>query len=113
MSKRILIVEDDVSQCLQLSDLLNEFGFETAVAGDGLKALEILEVAKPLPDIILLDLDMPRMNGWQLREVLKTDPLYCQIKILIMSGCDAAIDVQADSHFPKPLDLGILLRALQ
>jgi CheY-like chemotaxis protein len=111
--KRILIVEDDVSLCLQLSDLLYEFGFDTAVASDGIQALEILNKYTPLPDLILLDLHMPNMNGWELREKLQQDEKFKKISVVIMSGDQAAVDVPAEHHLMKPLDIYALRAILQ
>jgi CheY-like chemotaxis protein len=111
--KRILIVEDDVNLCIQLSDLLYEFGFETGVADNGFKALEILQEADPLPDVILLDLHMPQMDGWQFRERLKQEPRYSSIQVIIISGDEACREVEADGHFMKPLDIGQILTKLQ
>lgn len=102
--KRILIVEDDVDLCLCLSDLLGEFGFETAVACNGAKALLVLADADPLPDVILLDLHMPHMDGWQLREVLRANPRYASIPIVVMSGDKAATDMDAAAHLMKPFE---------
>jgi CheY-like chemotaxis protein len=103
--KRVLIVEDDTSLCLSLADMLIEFGFEVGVAGDGLKALSILETADPLPDCILLDLHMPEMDGWQLMERLKQHEQYSKIKVVVMSGDEALHQLNADGHLPKPFEL--------
>lgn len=111
--KRILIVEDDVSLCLQISDVLYEFGFETGVAGDGAKALEILATCDPLPNLILLDLHMPNMNGWQLCEALKQNEKYSKIPVLIMSADEACLQMDAKDHLVKPFDLNVLLQKLQ
>lgn len=102
---RILIVEDDIELCMFLSDELGDEGFETGVANDGERALAMLEQYKPLPDIILLDLHMPGMNGWTFREKLKENPAYAKIPIIIMSGDLACTEVEADAHLIKPFDL--------
>lgn len=103
--KRVLIVEDDIDLCLELSDFLNEFGFDTAVATDGLRALAILADCDPLPNIIILDLHMPNMDGWTLRESLKNHQKYASIPVLVMSGDEACFSVNAEAHFLKPIDL--------
>lgn len=87
--KRILIVEDDVPCCLALSDMLNEFGFETGVADCLSRALNILEMANPLPDIILLDMEMPNGEGTRLLELIKHHSTYCAIQIVEMSNNQA------------------------
>lgn len=110
---RVLIVEDDVSLCMGISDMLNEFGFDTAVAADGIKALNELANADPLPDFILLDLHMPNMDGWQLRDTLKNDTRYCDIPVIVMSGDQSLTSVEADGHLMKPLDMYAILAYLQ
>ena len=105
---RILLVEDDADQCLLLANYLCDEGFDIAIACDGVKALQILSEADPLPDVILLDLYMPNMNGWQLKEVLAKDPRYSKIPIVIMSGDKAATAVEADAHVLKPFDISVI-----
>jgi len=114
--KRILIVEDDVEQCLQLSEYLGEFGFATAVADNGLRALAILDSIpdnEPLPCVILLDLLMPEMNGWELQSKLSAHPRYCHIPIIVISCAPDRTDVPAKMHFAKPLDPRALIAALK
>lgn len=109
---RILIVEDDVDICLALSDLLGEFGFETAVAGDGIKALEILDNADPLPKVVLLDLKMPNMNGWTFREKMKAHPRYKHIPIIVMTALTAHAAIEAEGYLRKPFELEEALQML-
>lgn len=111
--KRILIVEDDIDLCLALSDFLGEFGFETAVADDGVRALRILGEADPLPDAILLDLRMPNMDGWALRAKLADHPRYCNIPIVVMSADKGLNEVPADAHLAKPFDMGAAMNILR
>jgi DNA-binding NtrC family response regulator len=68
-SSRILIVDDDPSQCAALAAILSDRGFETLAAADGLEALERLDTFNP--DVIVADLVMPRMDGFELLRHLK------------------------------------------
>lgn len=106
------------AQCLALSDLLCEHGFDCAVADNGLRALSILNAITgteddPLPALILLDLHMPELDGWQLHQALQEDPRFCKIPIVVIS-CDPHLkDVPAQAHFPKPIDPRALIAALK
>ncbi len=98
MKPRILIVDDD-EQCRRLLSIRMESdGYETETASDGVEALEVLRGA--LPDLILLDLIMPRMNGYQLLKELKEKERTRYIPVLMITGM-ANIDEKV-----KGLELG-------
>lgn len=101
--KRILIVEHDVPTCLAMSDLLGEFGFETGVADSSVRALSTLAEADPLPDVILLNINMPHMDGWKLREALRLDSRYNKIPILTISGGSCVVTelTNPEKNFPN------------
>jgi CheY-like chemotaxis protein len=103
---RVLVVEDDVNLCLSIADVLMEFGFEVAVAGDGAKALHELAEADPLPSVIVLDLHMPNMNGWELKDKLANSPRYRDIPIVFMSADSAALaQMEQEDKIQKPFEL--------
>ena len=105
--KRVLVVNGDIEQCLALSDFLGEFGFETAVASDREKMFRELEAADPLPDAILLDLEMPNSEGWKIREELIAHPKYKSISLIVISSDDDLIQ-----PFQTPNMDSVLLGAL-
>jgi len=82
--KRILIVDDDSDICEVLTELLSEAGFSVGSAGDGAEALALL-VSAP-PDAVLLDVNMPIMNGYELLRLRDADPRMAKIPIIIMGA---------------------------
>jgi CheY-like chemotaxis protein len=122
LSKRVLIVEDveDIRSCV--TDVLEDHGYRVACAADGVEALSWLQAAKELPDVILLDLMMPRMDGYQFRAEQSADARLSSIPVLLMTAagdCDAkAREVGACGFLKKPFRdietiLGEVERALR
>src|SRR6185503_12621713 len=81
---RVLVVEDDFGTRAMLKDMLTKEGCEVEVAEDGLVALAKLDGAKP--DIILLDLMMPRMDGFEFIEALRGRPERVAIPIVVLTA---------------------------
>lgn len=79
---RILIVDDDAVFCEIAENILPNYGFDVRFAADGFEALNILKTA--LPDLIIADLNMPRMSGFELLSVVRRR--FPQIPIVAMSG---------------------------
>ncbi|WP_437290506.1 response regulator [Sorangium sp. So ce406] len=105
--KRILIVDDDAAIRRTLSELLEEEGYSVASAANGLEALAYLRGDPSSIALVLLDLMMPVMDGFQFRAEQKRDPALASMPIVVMTargGTDrAAID--ADAIISKPFDL--------
>jgi len=116
--KRILIVDDDNAVVHLLKDILKGFGYINVFSvQDGQEALTIID--KDIPDIILLDMQMPRMNGYEVIGHLKEDMRTKDIPILIMSGQPVAFDrlneyimKKAIPVIGKPLDIRQLKKLL-
>jgi len=105
MSKRALIVEDDINIAELLKIYLQKDGFEIENAYDGKKAVELAETFRP--DIILLDIMLPIMDGWQVcREVRKNS----QVPIIMLTAKGESMDkvsgleMGADDYVTKPFD---------
>jgi two-component system chemotaxis response regulator CheY len=81
----ILLVDDDpdLRQCLV--DILEDEGFVTQTAGTGREALAVLQ-SPHLPSLILLDLMMPELNGWQFYERQQSDPRLARIPVLVVTA---------------------------
>src|SRR5436190_23851666 len=110
---RLLLVEDDSSIRLALAEMLGDEGFSVTTAENGREALEILQHGAP-PDVILLDLMMPVMDGWEFRVEQRADPLLCGIPLLAMSAdlSAKARAIAADGYLRKPIEFAELLRQL-
>lgn len=113
-----MLVEDSAADVALAREIFKEGGlsFELQVAGDGVQALEMLRREGPHadlvhPDFILLDLNMPRMDGREFLRILKADAQLKRIPVLIMSTSTAARDVLtcyelgANAYIAKPLDI--------
>src|SRR5712692_3825603 len=83
---RILIVEDDGAIRSLLVNVLGEEGYEAAEAGDGVHALE--KIRENVPDLILLDLFMPRMDGWQFLERSRAVRGCESVPVIVLSAAD-------------------------
>jgi signal transduction histidine kinase len=110
--RRILVVEDDPDLRAALIDDLADSGAEVFEASDGLDALERMRESNP--DVVVIDLLMPRMDGWQFRIEQRHDPALARTPIIVMSasGTSAAKAVDADAYLAKPFGAGILERAI-
>ena len=86
--RRILVVDDDRDLRELLAAVLSSAGYEVLTAENGAAALSVLR--NVLPDLIVLDLMMPVMNGWQFREAQTTLPDYARIPVICLSGHHAA-----------------------
>jgi class 3 adenylate cyclase len=113
-SSSVLVVDDIEMNRDMLCSLLAADGHKTAVAENGRLALELIK-AKPF-DLILLDVMMPEMNGYQVLEQLKLDPELRDIPVIVLSALDEigsvvrCIGLGAEDYLPKPFD-PVLLRA--
>jgi len=105
---RILVVDDNPTNKKLLAYLLSSFGYEVQTADSAQGALATLEDS--LPDLILLDVQMPGMDGLQLTRLLKADPRTRNIVIIAVSAYamrgdeEKAIDAGCDAYVTKPID---------
>jgi DNA-binding response OmpR family regulator len=106
MAHSVLIVEDEPNIVLSLEFLMKKAGYDVAVERDGDAALAA--VAKAAPDLILLDVMLPKRNGYQVCESIRSDPELAAIKIIMLTakGRDAERDkgiaLGADEYITKP-----------
>ena len=104
MAKRALVVDNDRLCVELLGDILGQEGYEVSKAFDGMEAMEMLQRA--LPDIVFLDLVMPKIDGDRVFHYIRTHPRTCHIPIVIVSGTlveDArdALNMKADGYVAK------------
>jgi len=111
--KKILVVEDDLITQKIVSVRLEINDYQVDTARDGEEALS--KVKEEPPDLILLDLMMPKINGYEVCRMLKFDDKYKDIPVIVLSALDRqderekAVSSGADAVFIKPFDLGLLL----
>ena len=108
-STRILVIEDDVDNLGMMTFMLKRLGYSVLEAHDGLEGLKLAR--QELPDLILLDLAMPEMDGWTVARLLRNDPATRKIKIVVVSVRSLLEDRQrareagADGYITKPMSM--------
>lgn len=113
----ILIVEDSSTQALLLKNNLEKYAMTCQIAKDGMEGIEILE--RFLPDLIICDIEMPRMNGYEFCKKSKSIDKYKDVPIILLTNLKEALDVikgmecGADSFLTKPCEDQLLLSTIQ
>ena len=110
MNAQILIVDDDAGSRNALTNLLRDEGFSVAAVAGGTDAMAHLRDS-PLPRLIVLDLMMPDMDGWDFRHEQKRDAELARIPVIALSAAGKLPD--ADASFRKPLDFEKFLTAVK
>lgn len=104
-----LIVDDNENENALLAGFLRQFGFRVAIAMDGQAALRLIEQATKLPDIVLLDMNMPGLNGRGTIEAIRHNPKTRNLRVFAVSGeaqetCDVPVGSDGvDRWFRKPI----------
>ncbi|MHC4993021.1 MAG: response regulator, partial [Planctomycetota bacterium] len=105
MPKQVLVVDDDHNAVKYLSALLSEHGYEPVAAYDGAEGLKRIRQARP--DLIILDVMMPKKSGFVLFKQLKQDTSYQEIPILMVTGVAGMLEEMENDQstkFEKPYD---------
>jgi twitching motility two-component system response regulator PilH len=116
MSKLVLVIEDDPDQRRLLERVLLGSGWRVATAPDGESGLTAAK--NHAPDAIVLDVMMPRLNGYQTCRQLKADPATAPIPVVMCTAKDQpadefwATEVGAEAYLAKPVDIGRLVQTL-
>ena len=114
--RQVLIVEDNEMNRDVLSRLLVRRGYEVIMATDGPQGIAMAQ--RHTPDLILMDLGMPEIDGWQCTRLLKADPTTSQIPIIALSAHamvgdrQKALDAGCDDFDTKPIDFPQLLEKM-
>ncbi len=117
MPKRILIAEDDDMNRRLIKDVLMYYGYEVMEAANGDEAVKM--AAKHKPDLVLMDLQMPVMNGAEAIRQLKNSPETKGIKIIAVTGFamksdrERTLETGADDYIAKPIDIRRLPEAIE
>jgi len=105
MPKQILVIDDDHNAVKYLTALLGEHGYDPVSASDGAEGLQKIQQAKP--DLIVLDVMMPKKSGFVLFKQLKQDNAYKDIPILMLTGVAGVLEELKDQQYKtleKPYD---------
>jgi DNA-binding response OmpR family regulator len=114
---RILIVEDELDIAENIAALLTAKGHRAMMCADGSEALRLAR--KELPDLILLDVMLPRMSGHDVCRTLRAEPKTAKLKIVMVTGLGRGGDVEeafaagADDYLIKPFDSARLYKKIE
>jgi DNA-binding response OmpR family regulator len=106
MSKKILIADDEQNIVISLEFLMKREGFEVSIANDGEEAVSMIRAQRP--DLVLLDVMMPKKSGFEVCQEIKADPALQAVRILMLTakGRDTEVTkglaLGADAYMTKP-----------
>ncbi len=109
--RRVMVVEDDEDIRELVVQVISDLGFESVGFADGSAALAALRRPGALPSVILLDLEMPGMTGWEFRREQLADPLLAGIPVVVASGANPA-SIEANAYLAKPYGTAELCQVL-
>ncbi len=114
--KKILLIEDTKALAENMSDILENLGFEVMIASNGKEAIDRLPRFKP--DLVITDVVMPVMSGIEFTERLRTMPGYREIPVIMLSARATAQDIQtglragASQYLTKPCTVRVLVDSI-
>lgn len=114
---RICYVDDDSELTRMVSDALSDEGWEILTANDGESGLEL--ILSEQPDLIILDVMMPGLTGWEICKYIRTKPDWANTPILMLTGIGERMNAMtaplygADAHLDKPFDLDELIETVR
>lgn len=115
----VLVVDDSITQRQLISNALEDIGLSVLIATDGVEALEQIEITQP--DMVVLDIVMPRMNGYEVCRIIKANPQTQNLPVVICSSKSEEFDRYwgmkqgADAYLAKPVqprELLVVVRQL-
>lgn len=119
MPMRVMIVDDSPSVRHIMSKLIKNAGWEPMIAKDGLEALDLLHSAEVLPDVVLTDVEMPRLNGYDLLAAIKSDKSLAYLPVVMITSRASAkheqkaLELGVSSYLTKPFDDSFLLEEIR
>ncbi len=105
-NKKILIVDDEPSIVLSLEFLMKKAGYDVVTAGDGKQGLD--RVASERPDLVLLDVNMPGMNGYEVCQAIRENPEWGDTRVIMLTAKGRDVEREkglamgADNYITKP-----------
>lgn len=117
MAKKVLIVDDEIGVVNAIESLLRAKGYEVITADHGLRALD--KARTQSPDLIILDVMLPKLDGYKICRMLKFDDNYRQIPIIMFTGHGSeeeqrlGFETGADAYIAKPVGIDVLLSKIE
>ncbi len=115
--KKILIVDDEPNIVMSLEYTFKKQGYEVYIARDGAEALEIMQ--QNIPDLVLLDIMMPQVDGYETLKRIKSDPAFAKARTIFLSAksktsdIDKGLELGADAYFTKPFSVKKLTQKVE
>ncbi|MFS8777754.1 response regulator [Synechococcus sp. W70.1] len=116
MAKRILVIEDDPSIRTYLQKVLRQAGYDTLAARDGEEGLQMVRAL--LPDLVLCDVVMPKLNGYAVLDAVRWDQATARIPFVFLSSktsreaVEQGLQLGSSAYLTKPIDQNHLLKAI-
>jgi DNA-binding response OmpR family regulator len=117
MTKKILIADDEPNIVMSLEFLMEQSGYQVAVARDGEEALQLM--ARFGPDLVLLDVMMPLRNGYEVCQSIRENPAWDRVKVVMLSAKGRDLEISqglalgADAYVTKPFSTKALIAQVQ
>lgn len=117
MAAQILLVDDEPNILLSLQFLMQRAGYQVTTATDG--ELALAQVEAQVPDLILLDINMPKLNGYAVCERIRANPAWQQIRIVLLTAKGREVEKEkglalgADDYITKPFSNQALIDKVQ
>jgi DNA-binding response OmpR family regulator len=117
MSKRILVVDDEPNIIISVQFLMSREGFDVSIARDGDEALDAIRSQRP--DLVVLDVMMPKRNGFEVCEAVRADPDLAAVRILMLTAkgreadFDKGMKLGADAYLAKPFSTRELVQKVR
>jgi len=117
VSRTILLVEDHEDNRIVYRTILEHYGYTVLLAGDGAEGVRLAREARP--DLVLMDVSIPVMDGWEATSVLKADPATAAIPVIALTAHALAADraraeeVGCDGYLAKPVEPRVVLEEVR
>ncbi|MBI9084318.1 MAG: response regulator [Desulfobacterales bacterium] len=117
MAKKILIVDDEPNIIVPIEFLMEQNGYEVMIAHSGEESLEI--IAKDCPDLVLLDIMLPGIDGFEVCEIVRLNPQWQDVKIIFLTAKGREVDIAkgmvlgADAYITKPFSNEHIVRQVR
>ena len=117
MSRTILLVEDHEDNRIVYRTILEHYGYRVLLAGDGAEGVRLAK--QELPDLVLMDVSIPVMDGWEATQAIKADPATARIPVIALTAHALATDrlraqeVGCDGYLAKPVEPRVVLEEVR
>ena len=110
MSKKVMVVDDETDVLLTISQTLEMYGYEVIKAKDGKDCINKLSELNIVPDLVLLDIIMPELSGWDVAAKIKENPKWKNIPIIFLGTKDDTMSIgmgnlAGEDYIQKPFDI--------